>query len=118
MKSEEEIGKQEEPKSFGQEEKDIDISAAKAVPLEQRTDGFWDILATWAGANSNNASWYTGGSIAGAALIGALGIALISNPIAYLILAIVGYMGFKVGTSTMALTRPSFGIKGSALPTV
>src|SRR5690625_2800120 len=43
---------------------------------------------------------------------------LIANPIAYLILALVGFMGFKVGTSTMALTRPAFGIRGSILPTV
>src|SRR5690625_7155549 len=52
------------------------------------------------------------------AFAGAIGVTLLANPLAYLILALVGYMGFKVGTSTMALTRPAFGIRGSILPTV
>lgn len=69
------------------------------------------------GANSNNASWYLGGSVAGAAFGGAILVALVANPIAYVILAIVGLMGYKIGVSTMALTRPAFGIKGSILPT-
>src|SRR5690625_7262222 len=76
------------------------------------------MIAIWVGANSNNASWYVGGTVAGMAFAGAIGVTLIANPIAYLILALVGFMGFKVGTSTMALTRPAFGIRGSILPTV
>ena len=86
--------------------------------MSQRNVGFFDMIAIWVGANSNNASWYVGGTVAGAAFAGAITVTLIANPIAYIILALVGYMGFKVGTSTMALTRPAFGIKGSALPTV
>ena len=92
--------------------------ATEEVPMSQRNIGFFDMVAIWVGANSNNASWYVGGTVAGMAFAGAIGVTLISNPIAYLILALVGYMGFKVGTSTMALTRPAFGIKGSLLPTV
>src|SRR5690625_6407179 len=76
------------------------------------------MIAIWVGANSNNASWYVGGTVAGMAFAGAIGVTLIANPIAYLILALVGFMGFKVGTSTMALTRPAFGIRGSILPTL
>ncbi|PIC58003.1 hypothetical protein CSV80_06780 [Sporosarcina sp. P12(2017)] len=91
--------------------------ATEEVPMSQRNIGFFDMVAIWVGANSNNASWYVGGTVAGMAFAGAVGVTLISNPIAYLILALVGYMGFKVGTSTMALTRPAFGIKGSLLPT-
>lgn len=92
--------------------------ATEEVPMSQRNIGFFDMVAIWVGANSNNASWYVGGTVAGMAFAGAIGVTLISNPIAYLILALVGYMGFKVGTSTMALTSPAFGIKGSLLPTV
>lgn len=55
--------------------------------------------------------------MAGAAFGGAILVALVANPIAYVILAIVGLMGYKIGVSTMALTRPAFGIKGSILPT-
>lgn len=95
----------------------IEYYATDEVPMNQRNIGFFDMIAIWVGANSNNASWYVGGTVAGAAFAGAITITLVANPIAYLILALVGYMGFKVGTSTMALTRPAFGIKGSALPT-
>lgn len=58
-----------------------------------------------------------GGSIAGAAFGAAILLALVANPIAYAVLALVGFMGYRIGVSTMALTRPAFGIKGSLLPT-
>ncbi len=99
-------------------EKTIEYYATDEVPMSQRNIGFFDMIAIWVGANSNNASWYVGGTIAGASFAGAIAVTLIANPIAYLILALIGYMGYKVGTSTMALTRPAFGIKGSALPTL
>lgn len=99
-------------------EKSIEYYATDEVPMSQRNIGFFDMIAIWVGANSNNASWYVGGTIAGASFMGAISVTLIANPLAYLILALIGYMGYKVGTSTMALTRPAFGIKGSALPTV
>ncbi len=86
--------------------------------MRQRNMGFWDMVFLWFGANTNNASWYLGGSVAGATFGGAIIVALIANPIAYLVLALVGLMGFKIGVSTMALTRPAFGVKGSALPTL
>ncbi|WP_262176762.1 cytosine permease [Saccharococcus sp. Marseille-Q5394] len=102
----------------GQDVVTVEHYATDEVPMSQRNIGFFDMIAIWVGANSNNASWYVGGTVAGMAFAGAITVTLISNPIAYLVLALVGYMGFKVGTSTMALTRPAFGIKGSLLPTV
>lgn len=98
--------------------KAVEYYATEEVPMSQRNLGFFDMIAIWVGANSNNASWYVGGTVAGMAFAGAIGVTLVANPIAYLILALVGFMGFKVGTSTMALTRPAFGIRGSVLPTV
>lgn len=96
-----------------------EYGATEAVPhSEARNMSFWDMLATWIGANANNGTWYIGGVMAGCAFGGAIAVTLIANPIAYLFMALVGYMGYKAGTSTMALTRPSFGIRGSALPTV
>lgn len=100
------------------DEKSVEYYATESVPRGQRNMGFWDMVFLWVGANTNNASWYLGGSVAGAAFGGAILVGLIANPIAYCILALVGYMGYKIGVSTMALTRPAFGIKGSALPTI
>ncbi|MGI6684135.1 MAG: cytosine permease [Bacillota bacterium] len=87
-----------------------------AVPIEDKHFGFWDMTATWLGANACTGSWYTGGVIAALGLSGAIVSLLIANPIAYLVLALIGYMGYKVGTTTMGLARVSFGIRGSVLP--
>ena len=80
--------------------------------------GFWDQLATWIGANANNGTWYIGGVIAALGLSGALGVILISGPLAYVFLALVGYMGYKVRASTMNLMRPAFGVRGSIGPSL
>lgn len=94
-----------------------EFGATESVPHSAaRNMSFWDMLATWIGANANNGTWYIGGVMAGLAFGGAITVTLIANPIAYFFMALVGYMGYKAGTSTMALTRPSFGIRGSKLP--
>jgi NCS1 family nucleobase:cation symporter-1 len=90
----------------------------EAVPESARNYGFYDMLATWVAANANNASWYTGGVVAGSAFAGAILVTLVANPIAYIIMACIGYMGYKVGATSMGLARPSFGIRGSALPSL
>src|SRR5690625_1291624 len=87
----------EEP-SQQQDVESIEYYATEAVPMSQRNIGFFDMIAIWVGANSNNASWYVGGTVAGMAFAGAIGVSLIAIPIAYLILALVGYLGFKVVT--------------------
>lgn len=96
-----------------------EYGATESVPHSAaRNMSFWDMLATWVGANANNGTWYIGGVMAALTFGGAIAVTLIANPIAYIFMALVGYMGYKAGTSTMALTRPSFGIRGSKLPSV
>lgn len=95
-----------------------EYSVIETVPAVDRHYGFGDMVATWIGANANTGSWYIGGVVAALGLGGALTVTFIANPIAYFILALVGYMGYKVGTTSMGLTRASFGIKGSILPSV
>lgn len=80
--------------------------------------GFWDQLATWIGANANNGTWYMGGVLAALGFAGALSVILISGPLAYLFLALVGYMGYKLRASTMNLMRPAFGLRGSIGPSL
>ncbi|MFZ2590405.1 MAG: cytosine permease [Leuconostoc citreum] len=87
------------------------------VSVEKTTNmGFWDQLATWIGANANNGTWYVGGVLAALGLVGALMVIFISGPMAYLFLALVGYIGFITKSSTMRLMRPVFGVKGSLGP--
>lgn len=95
-----------------------EYGATEPVPKSARSLGFLDMVATWVGANANNGSWYVGGVVAGAAFAGSIIVTTVANPVAYLIMALIGYIGYKVGVSTMALTRPSFGIRGSFLPSV
>ncbi|CAA7600938.1 Permease for cytosine/purines, uracil, thiamine, allantoin [Acididesulfobacillus acetoxydans] len=99
-------------------EERIEYGTLEPVPDDHRDIGFLDMLATWIGANGNNGTWFIGGVVAGAAFGGAVLVTLVANPIAYLIMALIGYIGFKAGVGTMALTRPSFGIRGSYLPSV
>lgn len=95
-----------------------EFGAVESVPESARSLSFWDMVATWIGANANNGSWYVGGVVAGTAFAGSICVTMIANPIAYIIMALIGFMGFKVGTSTMALTRASFGVRGSYLPSL
>ena len=95
-----------------------EYGAVESVPAGARTLSFWDMVATWIGANANNGSWYVGGVVAGTAFAGSVCITMIANPIAYLIMSLIGFIGFRVGTSTMALTRAAFGIRGSYLPSL
>lgn len=88
------------------------------VPSEDRHYSFRDMTATWIVANANPTSWYVGCVIGALGFSGAFYAALLGNPAVYFFLALVGFMGFKVGTSTMGLARVSFGINGSKMPSV
>lgn len=99
----------------------VEYTAVEPVAKHHRNVGFTDMTATWIGANANSGTWLVGGVVvgtafAGAAFTGALTVTIVANIIAYIIVALVGFIGFKVGTATVALTRPSFGIRGSYLP--
>ncbi|HAT54863.1 MAG TPA: hypothetical protein DCW31_06435 [Lactobacillus sp.] len=85
---------------------------------ESHSMSFWDQTATWIGANANNGTWYVGGVLAALGLGGAMQVLMITGPIAYLLLALVGYMGFQTRRSTMTLTQVSFGRWGSIGPSL
>lgn len=100
-----------------------EYTATEPVAAEHRNVGFTDMTATWIGANANSGTWLVGGVIvgtafAGSAFAGALTVTIIANLIAYAIVALVGFIGYKVGTATVTLTRPSFGVRGSYGPSV
>jgi len=90
----------------------------QATTNSQKTMSKWDLFATWIGANANNGTWYIGGVIAAVGLIRASTLLVIVGSISYVLLALASYMGYKTGLSAMTLTRPSFGVKGSILPSI
>lgn len=79
---------------------------------------YWDMFATWVGANANNGTWYIGGVIAACGFLTASTTLIISGIISYLLLAAASFMGYKTGLTSMTLTRASFGLRGSLLPSV
>lgn len=98
-----------EDKSFGRVE---------SISKEHRHQSYWDMFATCVGANANNGTWYVGGVIAACGFATASTTLIIVGVITYFLLALSGYMGYKTGLPAMALTRASFGLKGSFLPSV
>ena len=86
------------------------------VPEKDRHYKFRDMFATWTVANANPTSWYVGSTLAAMGLMGALSVTVVSNVITYIILALVGLMGFRLGISNMGMARAPFGIKGSKAP--
>ncbi|QAT24977.1 cytosine permease [Weissella cibaria] len=96
-------------KQFGQVE---------VISTDKRTMSNWDMFATWVGANANNGTWYIGGVIAAAGMYTASTTLIISGLVSYALLALASFMGFKTGLPMMALTRASFGLRGSFLPSI
>lgn len=96
-------------KQFGQVE---------AISTDKRTMSNWDMFATWVGANANNGTWYIGGVIAAAGMYTASTTMIISGLVSYALLALASFMGFKTGLPMMTLTRASFGLRGSFLPSI
>lgn len=88
------------------------------IPLKNRHMSFWDMFATWIGANANNGTWYIGGVIAACGLVLATKVLVASSVLSYFLLSLVGFMGYVTGISTMALTRSAFGVRGSYVPSL
>jgi NCS1 nucleoside transporter family len=90
-----------------------DYGVEEFVPMEARHYGFWDMAAVWLGANAHPSTWWIGGVIAAAGFGVAIKVNLLANPIAAIFIALIGFIGFKVGTTTIGVARVSMGIKGS-----
>ncbi|MBU7563768.1 cytosine permease [Pediococcus ethanolidurans] len=95
-----------------------DRYAVDIVPTEHRHMSYWDMFATWVGANANNGTWFVGGIIAACGFWGGIKALIIASSISYIFLSLVGYMGYKTGATTMAISRASFGIRGSIVPSL
>lgn len=86
------------------------------VPQEERHYKFLDMVSTWMGGNAHPASWYVGGTIAAVGMAGVFGITFLANPLAYAIMAAIGYIGYRVSTNSPGICRVSFGLRGGNVP--
>lgn len=89
-----------------------------SVSTEERRTSSWDMFATWVGANANNGTWYIGGVLAACGFIAAMNVLVFSSALSYIFLSLIGFIGYKTGVSTMGISRASFGIRGSFLPSL
>ena len=90
----------------------------ESVSLAHRHMSNWDLFATWIGANANNGTWYIGGVIAACGFLTASTTLIVVGLVSYALLAAASYMGYRTGLPAMALTRASFGLRGSYIPSM
>lgn len=100
------------------ESKIRDYAIDEYVPMDGRYYGGKEMMSTWICANANPTTWYMGTIMGALGLSGVVITSLIGNPIVYFILALVGFMGYKIASTNMGLCRVPFGIKGSKLPSI
>ena len=96
----------------------VEYDVYEPVPSQHRHSSFRDMASTWTVANANPTSWYVGSTLGILGFGAAIAVTMVGNIATYLILALVGAMGFVVGTSNMGLARIPFGIVGSKAPSV
>lgn len=98
--------------------KNEEFGHIEVIEKKHRHQTYWDMFATWVGANANNGTWYVGGVIAACGFVTASTTLVIVGLASYTLLALAGYMGYKTGIPAMGLTRASFGLRGSFLPSL
>ena len=89
-----------------------------SIPMKSRKITRWDMFATWVGANANNGTWFVGGVLAACGFGLAMKVLVLSSALSYVFLSLIGYIGYQTGVSTMAISRASFGERGSYLPSL
>ena len=85
------------------------------IPHEERSFRFSDLTVTWFGSGVNTGSWFFGGMAAAMGMGFVLRYSLIYLPIMMIPWAMVGYIAWKHGASTVTSTIPSLGVKGARL---
>ena len=85
------------------------------IPKEERSYGFWDLTVTWFGSGVNTGSWFFGGMAAALGLGFVLQYSLIYLPLMMIPWAMIGWIAWKHGASTVTSTIPSLGVKGARI---
>ena len=89
------------------------------VPSDKRILGFLDYFVLWSSLGVGLLVILAGAQLVPAlTLKGAVAAILLGTLIGNIPLALIGYIGGRYGIPTMVLTRSSFGVRGSYLPTL
>jgi NCS1 nucleoside transporter family len=88
---------------------------AEKVPPSARNYGFFDTFFLWFGGGVNTGSWWMGGVMATFGLSLALTYSWILIPFIFFPWALLGYIAYKHGLTTSAMTRASLGSRGAGI---
>lgn len=94
------------------------MKTIEAVPATSRNLHGIDFFLLWSGAAVSLAEIWAGGLLVPLGLTAGLAVILIGHLIGNTPLALGGIIGSETGLPTMVAARPSFGVRGSFLPTV
>lgn len=83
------------------------------IPHDKREYGFFDQVVTWFGSGVNTGSWFFGGMAAAFGLSFVWTYSFIYLPLMMIPWAMIGWIAWKHGASTVTCTIPSLGMKGS-----
>lgn len=83
------------------------------IPHGQREYGFADTVFTWFGSGVNTGSWVFGGMAAALGMSFVWWYSLVYLPLLMIPWALVAWIGWKHGASTVTSTSPALGMKGA-----
>jgi nucleobase:cation symporter-1, NCS1 family len=83
------------------------------IPKDERSYGFFDMTVTWFGSGVNTGSWFFGGMAAAMGLTFVLQYSLVYLPLMMIPWAMVGWIAWRHGASTVTSTIPSLGVQGA-----
>ena len=96
----------------------LEKEGIEILSVEQQKTGLWDIAFIWFCANVAVPRLMIGGSMAELGFWNLLLILILGNILVFLPLLALGHIGYKVRIPTMAVSRMTFGIRGSYIPSV
>lgn len=96
----------------------LEKEGIEILSVEQQTTGLWDIAFIWFCANVAVPRLLIGGSLAELGFWNLLLVLIVGNILVFLPLLALGHIGYKVRIPTMAVSRMTFGIRGSYIPSI
>lgn len=85
------------------------------ITSDKRTYGFVDTVWTWFGSGINTGSWFFGGMAAALGMSFVFQYSLLWLPLMMIPWAAIGYIGYRYGATTVTVSKPCLGTKGSKL---
>ncbi len=90
-----------------------DYGPLESVPAESRHIGFWDSIATWAGATLQPNTWTLGGTVICIGALSGIVCSIVTGLLAYGVIGLFSFMCYLTGTSSSGMSRFTLGIRGS-----